>query len=127
MTFGRDPELERPDVRSLELGGHNDKDGRSGARLYLLPDGGLTLYCADSGWAVAMQIGEHVLEWRRWTTIAAEDVPRLVDGAADPLEAVRTAVVADGERNDAASIEGRLVKLTDARGVPRTFREYEEW
>ncbi|MEV4002333.1 hypothetical protein [Actinomadura sp. NPDC049753] len=129
MAFGRDFELEGQGAsrRSLELGGHSDKDGRSSARLYLLRNGDLTLYLVDSGYGVTMQIGESVLEWRRWTTIAAADVSRLVgEGATDPLEAVRAAVVAKGqERNDASAIGGRLVRWLDERDVPCVFRQFD--
>ncbi|MEU9872816.1 hypothetical protein AB0C87_33800 [Actinomadura sp. NPDC048021] len=128
MVFGRDFELEGRGAseRSLELGGHSDKDGRSSARLYLLPNGDLTLYLVDSGYGVTMQIGEAVLEWRRWTTIAAADVPRLVGDATDPLEAARAAVVAKGqERNDASAIGGRLVRWLDERDVAYVFREFD--
>ncbi|MGI5201243.1 hypothetical protein ACQEU6_06555 [Spirillospora sp. CA-108201] len=81
----------------------------------------------DSGYGVMMQIGESVLEWRRWTTIAAADVPRLVgEDAADPLEAVRAAVVGEGqERNDASTIAGRLVRWLDERDVAYVFRQFD--
>src|SRR5690348_4556228 len=97
MHFGRDLELERAGtaVRSLELGGHDDDHGHSRARVYLCRNGDVTLYCTDSGWAVRMQIGEMVAEWRRWTTVAAADVPRLAAETADNadiLDAVRAVV-----------------------------------
>ncbi|GAA3929253.1 hypothetical protein GCM10023085_08300 [Actinomadura viridis] len=131
MHFGRDLELERAGtaVRSLELGGHDDDHGRSRARVYLCRNGDVTLYCTDSGWAVRMQIGEMVTEWRRWTTVAAADVPRLAaetGETVDVLDAVRASV---GTVDDDAAhkIEGRFSAWLRERDIPYTFRQFDEY
>lgn len=105
--------------------------GVSRATVRQSADGGLVLYCTDSGYAVMMQIGEHVREYRRWTTVAAADVPRLVDDPATVLEAVREVTVVAGNgnvyANESAEIEGRFAEWLRARDVPftRAREEYE--
>lgn len=117
--------------RSLVLAEIQDAYGVSKATIRHSPDGDLVLYCADSGYAVMMQIGEHVREYRRWTTVAAADVPRLVDDPATLLEAIREAVVVpddgDPHANGSAKIESRFAEWLRAHAVPftSTSEDYE--
>ncbi|MFI9310892.1 hypothetical protein [Streptomyces triculaminicus] len=116
--------------RSLVLGEIENSSGVSIATARLSSTGDLVLYCTDSGYAVMMQIGEHVREYRRWHTVAAEDVSRLVDDSSTVLEVVRDAVVAkdeDPEANGSPKIEGRFVQWLRSHEVPFTSRseDYE--
>ncbi|GHG62337.1 hypothetical protein [Streptomyces griseocarneus] len=116
--------------RSLVLGEVKSSSGVSIATAQLSGAGDLVLYCTDSGYAVMMQIGEHVREHRRWHTVAAEDVSRLVDDPATVLEAVRDAVVTKDENSEAhgsPEIEARFVQWLRSREVPFTSQseDYE--
>lgn len=133
MSLGRDLELEQEGVRAaLSVGNYSGSGGVSGTTLYLRDSGDLVLYSADSGWAVRMQIGEHVNEWRRWHTVTVGDVGRLdvapdpVDEAASFLEAVRDALAV---RNDqpGTEIEMAFVSWLRGQGVPYEAREKEDW
>ncbi|MGW1200284.1 hypothetical protein ACWD4B_31250 [Streptomyces sp. NPDC002536] len=109
--------------RELVLADIRDS-GVSRATVRQSADGDLVLYCTDSGYAVMMQIGEHVREYRRWTTVAAADVPRLVDDPATVLETVRevTVVAGNGDAyaNESAEIESRFAEWLRAHDVPFT-------
>ncbi|WP_143261969.1 hypothetical protein [Allokutzneria sp. NRRL B-24872] len=132
MVLGRDAELEQQGARAaLTIGDHNGSGGASRTTLSLRDSGELVLYSADSGWAVMMQLGEHVQEWRRWHTVASGDVGRLdvaagVDEAAAFLEAVRDAL---GVRQDqpGTSIEMAFASWLRGQGVPFGTREVEDW
>ncbi len=99
--------------------------------LYLRGRGELVLYCTDSGWAVQMQIGEHVREWRRWYTVVTGDVARL-NVASDPdepaafLAAVRDALGL-GEERPSTDFERAFNSWLGEQGIAHESREYEEW
>ena len=132
MVMGRDDELEREGVRAvLDVGKYSGSGGVSKTTLYLRDSGELVLYSADSGWAVMMQRGEHVQEWRRWHTVAADDVVRLgvgadSDGAASLLAAVRDALGVH-EEQPGTDIEMAFVSWLRGQGVPYEDREREDW
>ncbi|WKK23756.1 hypothetical protein QZH56_34550 [Streptomyces olivoreticuli] len=117
--------------RSLVLSESRHSSGTDIATVRQSRDGDLVLYCTTSGYAVMMMIGEDVREYRRWCTVAADDVPRLVGDPATALEAVRDAVVVadDGNpgTNESAKIEARFAEWLRAREVPFTSRteDYE--
>jgi hypothetical protein len=133
MVMGRDVELEHEGVRAvLGVGNYHGSGGVSKTTLYLRDSGELVLYCADSGWAVNMQIGEHVQEWRRWHTVAASDVVRL-EVAPDPaeeassfLEAVRDAV-GMREEQPGHEIAKAFASWLSGQAVPHEWREAEDW
>jgi hypothetical protein len=128
MVMGRDVELERKGVRAvLNVGDYSGSGGVSKTTLYLRDSGELVLYSADSGWSVAMQIGEHVGEWRRWHTVAAGDVVRLgvgpdPDKAASFLAAVRDALGVH-EEQPGPEIETAFISWLRGQGVPHESRD----
>jgi hypothetical protein len=128
MVMGRDVELEREGVRAvLEVGDCSESGTVSKATLYLRDSGELVLYSTSSGWAVAMQIGEHVGEYRRWYTVAAGDVARLgvgpdPDEAASFLAAVRDALGVHEERSG-TDIEKAFLSWLSRQGVPHESRD----
>ena len=78
-----------------------------------------------------MQRGEHVQEWRRWHTVAADDVVRLgvgadPDGAASLLVAVRDALGVR-EEQPGTEIEMAFVSWLRGPGIPYAGRESEDW
>jgi hypothetical protein len=131
MVMGRDAELERRGVRAvLAVGDYNPPGGVSRTTLYLPDSGDLVLYCTDAGWAVQIQIGEHVREWRRWYTVAAGDVPRL-GVASDPddagafLAAVRGALGVGAEQ-PTTDFERAFTAWLRGQGVTCQTREQED-
>jgi hypothetical protein len=133
MVMGRYVELEQEGVRAaLDVGNYSGSGGVSKTTLYLRHSGELVLYSADSGWAVMMQRGEHVQEWRRWHTVAAGDVVRL-GVAPDPdraaasfLAAVRDALGMHKE-HPGTDIEMAFVSWLRGQGIPYECREDEDW
>lgn len=132
MARGRDVELEQEGVRAiLDVGNYSGSGGVSNTTLYLRDSGELVLYSADSGWAVQMQLGEYVQEWRRWHTVAAGDVARLdvapdPDAAASFLAAVRDALGVH-EEQPGTDIEMAFVSWLRGQGVPYEYREHQDW
>jgi hypothetical protein len=132
MVMGRDLDLEQAGVRAaLEVGNHSGSGGLSKTTLYLRNSGELVLYSADSGWAVTVQIGEHVQEWRQWHTVAADDVARLAvapdpDDPASFLVAVRDALGIQKEQ-PGSDIAMAFVSWLRGQAIPHDRREKEDW
>jgi hypothetical protein len=132
MVTGRDDELEQEGVRAaLVVGSHSGSGGVSNTTLYLRNSGELVLYSVYSGWAVMMQRGEHVQEWRVWQTVPVGDVARL-GVAPDParaasfLEAVRDALSLREQRSG-TDVETAFVSWLRGQGIPFERREKEVW
>jgi hypothetical protein len=139
MVMGRDFELEPESVRArlvvVDYANYREFPGVSKATFYLRNNGDLVLYCADSGLAVMMQMGEDVQEWRRWYTVAAGDVGRLgITGPAPDMEDRVVAVYLLAGLRDvldvrleksAATVEGAFISWLRGRGVPYESREHE--
>lgn len=129
--MGRDAELEQQGVRAvLPVGNHSGSGGVSRTTLYLRDSGELVLYSTDAGWAVQIQIGEHVREWRRWYTVTAGDAARL-NVVPDPDEAVAfLAAVRDAlgvrEEQPTTDFERAFISWVGEQGVPYESREYED-
>jgi hypothetical protein len=97
--------------------------------LQLLANGDLRLLHTLGGRAVALQANEYIQYWLIWYTVAAADVPGLVDGGTDVLEAVRDvlATPADVASDDGLKIVSRFLDWLSSKGVPYTRHEYDDY
>jgi hypothetical protein len=99
-------------------------------------EGALTLVVVNTGRPVQMQIGEDVEEYRRLYTVAATDIPRMVDawlqdtGEVATIEkdnlafSVARRIIGDLAPNDEGStIIGRFIAWLEAHAIPYQSKE----
>jgi hypothetical protein len=117
-----------PAARSLRVFLRSDRSSDL-VEIQLLANGDLRLLLTLGGYVVALYANEYMQSWLIWYTVAAADVPRLLDGGADVLEAVRDvlATPADVAYEEGFKIASRFTEWLESKGVSYTHHEYDNY
>jgi hypothetical protein len=117
-----------PAARSLRVFLRSDRSSDL-VEIQLLANGDLRLLQTLGGYVVALYANEYMQSWLIWYTVAAADVPRLLDGHTDVLETVRDALAtpADLAFEEGFKIASRFTEWLESKGVPYAHYEYDDY
>ncbi|MEV6922976.1 hypothetical protein AB0M46_00480 [Dactylosporangium sp. NPDC051485] len=91
----------------------------------LTRDGDLILYTKDSGYWVALMVGEMVALYHQWSIVSVADLPRLL-GDGPPFENIRASLHIRPDEHS-IDVRKRFHEWLTTAGVTTRFESYDEY